>query len=315
MKKISFAFALGFVLALATAAQAQTNNHSFVAGNGSGTACTFTNPCATFTAAISATVSGGTITCVDQGANAVGNAVVAIPISKSITIDCAGTSAGAYAVSISGDGIVVRLRNLTISTIGITGGNIGVDFQNGAALFIENCVIDSWNAGIGAGIHFAPTSGTAKLHVTDSVIRNNGVPAGGAGIWVVPGSGAQARVAIERTVVENNTYGVIADGSVGTALVELKDSTIANNAINGIWAYTGGMTSSIMVDHTVSNYNGGSGAVATGTSAFVSLSDSTVVGNATGLSAGSGGSIGSYGNNRINGNVSAGVTPTSIGLK
>ena len=60
---------------------------------------------------------------------------------------------------------------------------------------------------------------------------------------------------------------------------------------------------------------GTSGAAATGNGAFVSLSDTTVVGNATGLSTASSGAIGSYDNNRINGNTSAGVTPTGIAFK
>ncbi len=162
-------------------------------------------------------------------------------ISKSLTIDCAGTAgSAAFNFSINGTGIVVVLRNLNISSIGLSGGSngAGIDFQNGAALFVENCTIDSWNTGIGAGIHFAPTSGTAKLHVTDSVIRHNGVAAGGAGIFIAPTGGASTRIAIERTVVENNTYGIVVVGSGGTTLVEVKDSMIANNAINGIWAFS-----------------------------------------------------------------------------
>jgi hypothetical protein len=308
---------LAIVLGLAAPAHAQ-NDHSFVSGTGSGTGCTFVLPCNNLRDAITATLTGGIITCVDQGANADNNQFFATgTISKSITIDCAGTSAVAYNIIINGPGIVVVLRNLNINSVGLSGGSngAGIDFQNGAALFVENCTIDSWNTGIGAGIHFAPTSGTAKLHVTDSVIRNNGVAAGGAGIFVAPTGGASTRVAIERTVVENNTYGIVVVGSGGTTLVEVKDSMIANNAINGIWAFSGGATTSIVVDHSASNYNGGSGVAASGNGGFVSLSDTTVAGNTTGLSTDTGGSIGSYGNNRINGNVSAGVTPTSVALK
>lgn len=321
MKKSSFVFAcLGAVLGLAAAtpAQAQANQHSFVSGNGTGTACTFSNPCSSFNSAINATFAGGIITCVDQGANAGDNAILGTAtISKSITIDCAGTSAGTFSTVIKGAGIVVVLRNLNISSIGLSGNSngTGVDFQDGAALFVEHCAVDGWNTGIGAGIHFAPTSGTAKLHVTDSIFRHNGLAAGGAGIFIAPTGGASTRIAIERTVVENNTYGIVVVGSGGTTLVEVKDSMIANNAINGIWAFSGGATTSIVVDHSASNYNGGSGVAASGNGGFVSLSDTTVAGNTTGLSTDTGGSIGSYGNNRINGNVSAGVTPTSVALK
>ena len=76
MKKIvGFVFAcLGIVLGFAavTSAHAQANSHSFVSGNGSGTACTFSAPCANLDLAVTATASGGLVTCVDQGANSEG---------------------------------------------------------------------------------------------------------------------------------------------------------------------------------------------------------------------------------------------------
>ena len=45
---------------------------------------------------------------------------------------------------------------------------------------------------------------------------------------------------IERTKVENNTYGIFANGtgSTGVIIVHIKDSVVANNAFNGISAYT-----------------------------------------------------------------------------
>ncbi len=317
MKKISFAFAcLGIVLGVAAAAPAaaQTNLHSFVAGNGSGTACTFSAPCALLDEAVTATVSGGIVSCLDSGGNSGGHGIGGASINKSITIDCAGTAAGASFIIINGTGIIVRLRNLVINGASIAGTR-GVFFQNGAVLYVEHCVIENFNTSPGAGIYFAPTSGTAKLHVTDSVITENGVASGGAGIFIEPIMAGGARVVVERTVVDNNTSGIGVIGAGGTTLVEVKDSMIANNAINGIWAFSGGATTSIMLDHSASNYNGGSGVAASGDGSFVSLSDTTVAGNATGLSTDTGGSIGSYGNNRINGNVSAGVTPTSVALK
>ena len=146
MKTVSFAFACaGFVLALATPAHA-LNSHSFVSGNGSGTACTFAVPCAAIGFAVAATSSEGIVSCVDQGANSDGTVLDScFSISKSITIDCAGV--GSWYITINGSGIVVTLRNLQINMVGVSANNgIGIDFQNGAALFVEHCVIDSWNA-------------------------------------------------------------------------------------------------------------------------------------------------------------------------
>jgi hypothetical protein len=312
MKTVSFAFACaGFVLALATPAHA-LNSHSFVSGNGSGTACTFAVPCAAIGFAVAATSSEGIVSCVDQGANSDGTGVDAVfSISKSITIDCAGV--GSWYITINGSGIVVTLRNLQINMVGVSANNgIGIDFQNGAALFVEHCVIENWNTNLGAGIHFAPTSGNTELHVTDSVIKNNGIPGGGAGIFVAPTGGATVRVTVDRTAIEKNTNGIFANGTGGTVLAEVKDSMIANNATNGVWAYTSGSTSSIVLDQSVSVSNGGSGINAQGSGAFVSLDNTTVAWNATGLTTSSGGNILSYQTNKIAGNLSPGVTPISV---
>ena len=74
MKSIGIVFAcLGVILGFAVATLAHAENSlSFVSGNGSGSACTFSAPCFDFNSAISATASGGLVTCVDQGANSEG---------------------------------------------------------------------------------------------------------------------------------------------------------------------------------------------------------------------------------------------------
>ena len=164
-------------------------------------------------------------------------------------------------------------------------------------------------------VQFAPTAAGAHLTITDSVFANNGVASGGGGIVIQPSAGVKATAVIERTQVTGNTYGIVANGSGGTALVEIRYSSIANNAFDGIWAYTGGSVSSIVVEHSASVQNGGNGINAQGANAFVSLNDSTVAWNATGLATSSGGTILSYKNNVIAGNLSPGVTPTGVNLQ
>jgi hypothetical protein len=298
MRKTCLVFAcLSIVLGLtaATAARAQTNVHSFVSAAGTGTACTFSAPCGTFETALAATISDGLISCVDQGANSAGSNVTRIQITQSVTIDCAGTSAASWYITINGSGIVLTLRHLVV-----TGAvqNYGIDFQNGAALFVGHCLIEHFPS---AGIHFAPTSGTAKLQVTDSVITNNGPGGGDAGVLIVPAVGGAARVVVDRTVVDNNAVGISANGSSGMVLVEIKDSTVANNTGDGIWAQTTLFTSSVVLTHSSSNHNS-SGANAQGANAWVSLNDTTVAWNANGLLASSGGTIISYKKNLIGGN-------------
>ena len=318
MKKVvRFVFAcLGIVLGFAAATPAHAQNlHSFVSGTGSGNDCTFSAPCSVLNLAVIATISGGLVTCVDQGANSQGNNEFSIIITKSVTIDCAGISTGVFSVVVNGPGIVVTLRNLNIN--GVDVGNIGVDFQNGSALFVERCVIENNTTGNAIGIHFSPPSGvTAELHVTDSVIKNNGNGSSGGGIIIQPSGSGSAHVVIENTKVENNTYGIFANntGGTGSILLHIKDSTVANSTVNGISAYTAGSTTAIVIDHSSSLINGGSGILAQGSGGLVFLTDTTVMSNLTGLSATGGGTIYSYGNNRLTGNASDGVTPVTGGF-
>ncbi len=209
----------------------------------------------------------------------------------------------------------MTLRNLNIN--GVNLGGSGVTFQNGSALFVEHCVIENWNSAIPAiGIHFRLSGVTAELHVTDSVIKNNGNGSSGSGIIIQPSGSAGANAVIERTTVENNTYGIFANntGGTGTILLHIKDSTVANSTVNGISAYTAGSITAIVIDHSSSLINGGSGILSQGSGGLVFLSDTTVMSNLTGLSTAGGGTIYSYGNNRLTGNASDGVTPVTGGF-
>ena len=288
MKKVvGFVFTcLGIVLAFAAATPVHAQNyHSFVSGNGTGTACTFSAPCALLDTAVSATISGGLVSCVDQGANSEGSSSFGLAIlTKSLTIDCAGTSAGVYSVIINGPGIVVTLRNLNINGLTLQ-GSYGVDFLNGSALFVEHCVIENWTVpGAAIGIRFAPPNGvTAELHVTDSVIKNNGNGTSGGGIIIQPSGSGAVHAVIERTTVENNTYGIFANntGGTGSILLHIKDSTVANSTVNGISAYTAGSTTAIVIDHSSSLINGGSGILSQGSGGLVFLTDTTVMSHGT----------------------------------
>jgi hypothetical protein len=312
--------AAGALLALSLQV-AQAAPRTFVSGSGGGATCTRAAPCATFQAAHDATDAGGEINCVDAGDYG------GITITKSITIDCAGTIGGisgavvATPVTINTAGVVVRLRNLTLN--GMLSGNVGVRFSNGSALFVENCVIANFNSGAvgdGIGIRFAPPAGvTAELYVTDSIITSNGRPSDGGGIVIQPAGTGSARVAIERTRIENNTYGFFANGlgSTGVIAVQIRDSVASDNANHGISAFTaaGASTTSITFERSSAILNGGDGILAQGSPAFVLLADSTVMSNVTGLAAVSGGNIFTYQDNQLTGNVTDGAPTATLTVK
>ena len=140
MNKLLFAFVAVLLASTFPDTSAQAlNQRSWVSSTGTGTTCTRALPCAGFATAHDATNAGGTIHCVDGNDYTIG--AVPFVITKSLTIDCAGTLGihGGQSIQVNGSNIFVHLRNLLID--GGNGGNIGVNFINGAALYIENCTI------------------------------------------------------------------------------------------------------------------------------------------------------------------------------
>ena len=269
--------------------------------------CSRTAPCKTFAGAISKTAAGGVINCLDPGGFG------AVTITKSITIDCQGTFAGVLAAStngiiVNGAGIIVTLRNLAIEGANGT-GLIGVSFLNGAVLHIENCNIFGFRSGSARGISFTPPSGvSARLHVRDSVINDNGIGQTGGGIVFSP-VGA-ATFLISRTQLASNAFGVALLGA-GSAGIRgtVRDSVITGSINDGLIATTTGSVVNLFVDNSGVNHNAVNGVRSDGGSSLVILNRSTVMGNATGVVVTNGGLMSSYRNNFINGNIVADGIP------
>jgi hypothetical protein len=293
-------FAAAVMLAALSATPAGAIPRTFVAGNGSGSTCTRAAPCATFQEAHDATDSNGEINCIDTGAFG------GLIISKSITIDCAGSAAAAGSqIGIDTPGVTVRLRNLTLTTqAGFT-----VSFTRGAALFIERCTL---TGGTG-GIQFDPSDGAAsRLFVSDSIIDS----ASANGIQIVAVGSTAARATIDGVRIDKSSInGLIAVGGIGgsgAAIVQIRNSVVVGNPTAGVVALAnaGSGIASVTVDRSSMTLNG-NGVQAQGPSAFVLVGRSTVMSNSQGLAVGGGGHILSYQNNHLTGNVSDG-TPTSM---
>ncbi len=135
-------------LALAPAVHAQSR--TWVSGTGDdANPCSRTAPCKTFAGAISKTAAGGIINVIDPGGFG------AVTITKSITIDGYDTQAGVLVsgtngIVVSGAGIHVTLRNLSIEGIGT--GLIGINFLQGSELIVEKCRIFGFQSGAATGI-------------------------------------------------------------------------------------------------------------------------------------------------------------------
>lgn len=300
--------AAGLLAMAAVLAPAQAIPRTFVSGTGGGAACTRAAPCATFQAAHDATDPGGEINCVDAGEYGELNT------TKSITIDCTGTSASItfsmagtqIGVRINTPSAVVRLRHITIRGQGLNTG-AGINFVDGAALFVENCAI--LDGSLSDGIRFRPPDGrTAKLFVSNTVISGNS-----AAIAIIPTSGS-AFVVLDRVRMEKNTDGLLAggSGSSGVTVVQARNSVVTGSGLFGVFAGADtGRTTSVTLDRSAVRFSGETGVDADQMQTFVTLGRSTVSSNGTGLGSAFGGAIRSYQDNHLSGNTTNGA-PTGV---
>jgi len=293
-----------FVLTFSTIATAQATR-TWVSGVGDDVnPCSRTAPCKTYAGAISKTAAGGEINALDPGGFGT------ITITKSITIDGAGTNASILASLTTGVTInagatdVITLRNLSINGVG--NGINGIRILAAKTVIIENCVIAGFSGASpnGRGISdVRTTAGAGNLFVTNTNINRNSQHH----IVINPGAGATVNAAITNVRLENSTggSGLLVSNSSN---VLIRDSVISGNFGNGIFAeaFVGA------VDVNVENCsitNNGTGVITSAGTPFIRLSNAMITGNSTGLS---GANIFSFGNNRIAGN-NAGNGPPSGG--
>jgi hypothetical protein len=212
----------------------------------------------------------------------------------------------------AGPADVVRIRGMTVNQRALESG---VGFVSGKALHLENSTLINSEPN-SFGLQFAPT-GAAKLFVSDSHIIDNGSSGLAAGISIKPASGVTANVTIERTRINNNFFGIIADGTGGGSIRGVvRDSVVSGNINNGITVASSGVGAAVLsVENTTVSGNN-FGLAASGARAGMLVSHSSIVLNNTGLFTSGGGVLLSYGDNRVNGNTTAdGAFTGTIGLR
>lgn len=294
----TFLFVL-FQFVLATTLHAQATR-TWVSGVGDdANPCSRTAPCKTFAGAISKTASGGEINVLDPGGFG------AVTITKSITIDGSGGSiagvlvSGTNAIVVSAATTdVVTLRNLDIDGLG-TGLN-GVRLLQARALYVQNCKIYGFTQ---QGIDVNPSTGASSLYVSGVDLRSN---AQGA-IYVRPAGSATVNASITDTIMEFNGRGLRAEDR---SVVVVQNSIANDNINNGLVALATSAPVSLSIDGGTSSMNGAAG-VYSGNLATVRISNLQVTGNSTGLQV-AGGSLVSFGNNRVNGNGTNGAPTSTI---
>jgi hypothetical protein len=276
--------ALSFFVASQAFAQA---TRTWVSGVGDdANPCSRTAPCKTFAGAISKTATGGEISALDPGGFG------AVTITKSITINGDGTLAGILAALTTGiivnapAGSTVIIRNVSID--GALNGINGIRFIQGGELHVENVTVYGFT---GHGIVFNPGAASA-LFVNNSSIRN----CDGGGILVQPTGGVGTAVAcINGTALDGNGRGLrVEDGST----VVVRNSHATGNVANGFVALGVSRAVDLSLENVVSSGNGATGVFA-GALTSVKISNTMVTKNNAGLQSVGGGSITSFGNNRV----------------
>ena len=256
------------LLLCANIAQAQATR-TWVSGVGDdANPCSRTAPCKTFAGAISKTAAGGEINCLDPAGYG------SVTITKAITIDCHYTEGGVLASTVNG--IIINagandkviLRGLDINGDG-AGGLDGIRFSAGASLHVEDTTINNMTTAINVGLNQA---GNAEVYITNSYIRNNSI-----GIFTSNASTGLISGVIERTTSENNNFGLIGRNN---SRIEARNSVFAGNATTGILSEV----------------------LAAGPVSVINVINCSIIGNGTGLSAGTSAAA-NQGNLRVSGST------------
>jgi hypothetical protein len=273
------------VLVLASTPAYAQATRTWVSGVGDdANPCSRTAPCKTFAGAISKTAVGGEINVLDPGGFG------AVTITKAITISSQSDEAG---VLVSGtNGIIVQVPNATDTVIlrgldieGLGTGINGVLVNTGGNVTVENCSIDHFTAD---GIAFLPTVAGSQLHVSNTIVRNNGtLPNSGHGINVGPSAAATAN--LDHVRLEHNIVGLqvtTAGGNVGVT-----ESIATNNVFAGFSAAASGAV--LNIERSVAAHNATGASCAAGTT--VRLGNMSITDN----TAATGGTCTSFKNNDI----------------
>ncbi len=264
--------------------------------------CSRTAPCKTFAGAISKTAASGEINCLDPGGFG------GVTIGKNLTIACDYTEGGILAsltngVNVNGNGIVVVLRGLDIEGAG--NGLIGVNIIQAARVHIDKCVIHGFRGGSATGILVNSTT-AAGIHVDliDTWIGDNikGITTQAtAGFVTVSG---------DRVTIVGNSNGV--ETFSNNNFVHLTRSLLANNSASALIVSGGNGHISLNDSSVLLN---GTGINAASTTGRISISNNNIYGNATGFNLGAGAQILSTANNRTADNGGATFPNGSIVLK
>jgi hypothetical protein len=300
MSKLRFSLNIlataAFLLMVTSMANAQATR-TWVSGVGDDVnPCSRTAPCKTFAGAISKTAPGGEIDALDPAGYGTLN------ITKSITID-GGTGSGwasslassttAFIINANATTDTVHLRNISMNGAGTTLGINGVRVIGANTVHIENCRIFRFS---GDGIRLENSTVT-RLIVRDTHISE----CAGDGIEVAGTSASANAITVDNSSITRcgNGFRITNRG-----VAHISNSNISlNNALGGSAAVLTdtAVAGGAIVDLENCQVNFNSVGIQANTNQTVRLSNCHLTANGNALNF-TGGTIASYGNNRIFGN-------------
>jgi Right handed beta helix region len=271
----------------------------FVAAKGNdGNPCTVAAPCLTFQHAHDTVAEGGEIDVLDPADYG------QLTITKSISIQGHGfagisTTGGGVGIYIDGSSIAVVVN---LNGLHIDGAGIGIFYQFGKSLIIQNCIVRNNTSGLIFDASYGAPEQT--LLVSNSYFadnRNSGIE-----MMALAVGSTTVTATIERLAIYGSYYGFrVYGGGTGATNVAVTDSIAAHDNSTrysaGFSVSSRGPMVSLVLMRSVAVGNG-VGVEASGTNATLRIAQSTVTGNKTGYKAEGGGIILSYGDNYIDGN-------------
>ncbi|HEV2802856.1 MAG TPA: right-handed parallel beta-helix repeat-containing protein [Pyrinomonadaceae bacterium] len=294
-----------FILALAAMANAQATR-TWVSGVGDDVnPCSRTAPCKTYAGAISKTARDGEISTLDPGGFGT------ITITKSITLNGGGQGQGYGSIlsALAPQGILVNItdaadtrKTVRVNWIDINGASSGTDgirMIAGNALHIENTNIDGVT---GDGIDINVPTGVAEVYIKNVSVRNaatNGM--------IFQSSGGLILATIEDFQVNNSAGDGIEAGA--RSRVTMRNGVISthNGASSAGVRVAGTADADVNVDSCVLMYNVDGVRVDLGTAR---VANSVIGGGATALR-NVGGTLKTFGTNRIDAPNVGVITPIS----
>jgi hypothetical protein len=273
--------------------------------------CTREQPCRNFAAAITAVAAGGEVVALESAGYGPGTITKSVTIVAPAGVHAAIAPSSGVAITVSAaDTDHVVLRNLYLNA---QGAETGIDANTVAALYVESCVVSGFST---YGILFDPTTSGAQLYVSDTMIRRSD----NFGIYMTGGTATRATIAsvrlhqnlfaavyvqlAEATIRESVASGGLDVGfraDFGSKVMIEKSISVSSST--GFYAQSGGL---MTMTRCTASSNSNFGVLAQNDGTTIYVSDSTITGNATGVSVASGGVVTSRGNNTLQANTTNG---------